>query len=54
MKLRDIVRKDPKDLKPTLKAVKRRKKDPPDEWLRIRTDGEEANKGVQDGEGIFP
>lgn len=45
MKLRDIVRRDPKQLKITLKAEKRRKKDIPDEWLNIKSDGEEARRG---------
>lgn len=55
MKLRDIVRKDPKQMKTTLKAEKRRKKDVPDEWLNVKADGEGDNaiRGFNDADDII-
>ena len=43
MKLRDIVRKDRKELKLTLKSEKRRKKDSLSEPVNVKPDGEGDN-----------
>lgn len=55
MKLRDIVRKDPKELNLKLTSDKRRKRDKPGEWVNIRADGEGDNavRGFNDNEGYI-
>ncbi len=55
MKLRDIIRKDPKDLKLTLKSAKRQKKDAVGQDVNIKPDGEGDNavRGFNDNEGYI-
>jgi len=55
MKLRDIVRKDPKELKRKFKDEKRKKRDVPDEWLNVQGDGlgDNAIRGMNDNEGYI-
>lgn len=55
MKLRDLVRKDPKELKRKFKDEKRKKRDVPDEWLNVQGDGlgDNAIRGMNDNEGYI-
>lgn len=43
MKIRDIVRKDPRELTLKLKTDKRKKRDIPDEWINIKAGSEDPN-----------
>ncbi len=52
MKLRDIVRKDPRELTLKLKTDKKKKRDIPDEWSRIRSGGEEPEQTVSPDDNI--
>jgi len=53
MKLRDIIKRDPHELKLTLKAAKRQKRDSLAKNVNVKPDGEgdNANRGLNSNEG---
>lgn len=55
MKLHELVRKDKKSVKQTIRNEKRKNRPVPDEWVGVRGDGtgDNVNRGLNNNEGYI-
>ena len=55
MKLRDLVRKDKKNVKQAIRNEKRKNRPVPDEWVNVQGDGlgDDVNRGLNNNEGYI-